>query len=109
MISAMATAPTTSSSNVPTEWPAPNVPFIARRAQARHRCSRRRATCCASAKKFPCERKVAAVDDGLAAMEKLLAQLADVPTPAGPTARQLQAQRLVQLETKPISTLNEGA
>jgi hypothetical protein len=28
-------------------------------------------------------------DDGVAAMEKLLEQLADVPTPAGPTPREL--------------------
>jgi hypothetical protein len=31
----------------------------------------------------------AAVEDGLAALEKLSAQLADVPTPAGPTPREL--------------------
>jgi hypothetical protein len=30
--------------------------------------------------------ELAAVDDGLAAFEKLLSQLADVPTPAGPNA-----------------------
>jgi hypothetical protein len=33
--------------------------------------------------------ELAAVDDGVAAMEKLLKQLADVPTPAGPTPREL--------------------
>jgi hypothetical protein len=31
----------------------------------------------------------AAVDDGQAALDKLLAQLADIPTPAGPTPRQV--------------------
>ncbi|GAA3914889.1 hypothetical protein GCM10023084_78010 [Streptomyces lacrimifluminis] len=31
----------------------------------------------------------AAVDDGQAALDQLLAQLTDVPTPAGPTPRQL--------------------
>lgn len=35
------------------------------------------------------EEEQAAVEDGLAAYEKLLADLADVPTPAGPTPRQL--------------------
>jgi len=35
------------------------------------------------------ESELAAVDDGVAAMEKLLEQLADVPTPAGPTPREL--------------------
>ena len=53
------------------------------------------------------EEEVAAVDEGLAAMEKLLAQLTDVPTPAGPTPRQLQTPRLVQLEVKSTSRLNE--
>ena len=33
--------------------------------------------------------ELAAVDDGVAAMEKLIEQLADVPTPAGPTPREL--------------------
>jgi len=33
--------------------------------------------------------ELAAVDDGVAAMEKLLERLADVPTPAGPTPREL--------------------
>jgi hypothetical protein len=33
--------------------------------------------------------ELAAVDDEVAAMEKLLEQRADVPTPAGPTPREL--------------------
>jgi hypothetical protein len=44
------------------------------------------------------EAELAAIDDGVAAFEKLLVQLADVPTPAGPTPRQLQSSALVQLE-----------
>ncbi len=44
----------------------------------------------------------AAVEDGLAAYEKLLAQLADVPTPAGPTPRQLGPGAAIQ--PGPIST-----
>jgi hypothetical protein len=36
----------------------------------------------------------AAVDDGLAALEKLCAGLADVPAPAGPTPRQLASATL---------------
>jgi hypothetical protein len=35
------------------------------------------------------EEERAAVEDGLAALEKLSARLADVPTPAGPTPREL--------------------
>src|SRR4051812_36212468 len=34
----------------------------------------------------------AAVEDGVAAHERLLAQLTDVPTPAGPTPRELGAE-----------------
>lgn len=44
----------------------------------------------------------AAVDDGLAAMEKLLAQLADAPAPTGLTPRQMRLAELVQLT--PCST-----
>jgi hypothetical protein len=36
------------------------------------------------------EAEVAAVDDGVAAFDTLLTRLADVPTPAGPTPRQLE-------------------
>ena len=43
------------------------------------------------------EAELAAVDDGLAALEKLLDQLADVATPAGPTPRQLRASELTQI------------
>jgi len=43
------------------------------------------------------EAELAAVDDGLAALQKLLDQLVDVSTPAGPTPRQLRASELVQI------------
>lgn len=36
------------------------------------------------------EAEVAAVDDGVTAFDRLLTQLADVPTPAGPTRRQIE-------------------
>jgi hypothetical protein len=39
------------------------------------------------------EAEVAAVDDGVIAFDKLLTQLVDVPTPAGPTPRQLEEHR----------------
>ena len=45
--------------------------------------------------------ELAAVEDGLSAFEKLLGTLADVPTPAGPTPRQLRAAALVQIEITP--------
>jgi integrase len=43
------------------------------------------------------EAELAAVEDGVAAFEKLLTRLADVPTPAGPTPRQLHSGQLVQI------------
>ena len=45
------------------------------------------------------EAEQAAVEDGLAAYENLLSKLADVPTPAGPTQRQIGAElaKLVQI------------
>jgi integrase len=43
------------------------------------------------------EAELSAVEDGLSAYEQLLAKLADVPTPAGPTPWQLGRQHLVQL------------
>jgi integrase len=42
------------------------------------------------------ESEQAAIDDGIVAYEKLLAKLADIPTPAGPTQRQI-APQLVQI------------
>jgi hypothetical protein len=44
------------------------------------------------------EAELSAVEDGLTAYEQLLAKLADVPTPAGPTPRQLGCEHLVRLE-----------
>jgi hypothetical protein len=43
------------------------------------------------------EAELAAVDYGLVALQKLLDQLEDVVTPAGPTPRQLRASELVHL------------
>lgn len=43
------------------------------------------------------ESELAAVEDGVAAFEKLLTQLADLPTPSGPTPRQLHSGELVQI------------
>jgi integrase len=48
----------------------------------------------------------AAVDDGLEALDKLCGQLADVPTPAGPTPRELGATRhheLPVLQEPPVA------
>ncbi|MGB9453396.1 MAG: hypothetical protein WBV50_22790, partial [Candidatus Acidiferrum sp.] len=42
--------------------------------------------------------ELAALDDGLSALESLLSRLADVPTPAGPTPLQLRETALIQIE-----------
>ena len=47
------------------------------------------------------ETELTAIDEGVAAFEKLLTQLADVPTPAGPTPRQLHDSGLVQVAQAP--------
>src|SRR5437868_8000434 len=57
------------------------------------------------------EAEQAAVEDGVAAYENLLSKLSDVPTPAGPTPRQLGAG-LVQITSVrpalPASTLADS-
>jgi hypothetical protein len=53
------------------------------------------------------ETELAAVDEGVEALEKLISQLADVPTPAGPTPRQLQSPGLVSLRVSPTPTPNQ--
>jgi integrase len=45
------------------------------------------------------EIELAAVDDGIAALESLTQRLIDTPTPAGPTPRQLQTGELVQIQS----------
>ena len=44
------------------------------------------------------EAELAALDDGVSALESLLSRLADVPTPAGQTPLQLRADSLVQID-----------
>ena len=46
------------------------------------------------------ESELAAVDDGIAALESLAQRLIDTPTPAGPTPRQLQTGELVQIQSE---------
>jgi hypothetical protein len=47
------------------------------------------------------EEEAAAVNDGLEALGRLCAQLADVPAPAGPTPRDLRASVNIRLPTIP--------
>ena len=42
--------------------------------------------------------ELAALDDGVSALESLLSRLADVPTPGGPTPLQLRETAPVQIE-----------
>src|ERR1700730_15624377 len=42
--------------------------------------------------------ELAALDDGVSALESLLSRLADVPTPAAPTPLQLRDTALIQIE-----------
>ena len=46
----------------------------------------------------------AAVDDGQAALDRLLGQLTDVPTPAGPTPRQISTP--AQATLLPVIEIN---
>ena len=48
----------------------------------------------------------AAVDDGLAALERLCTDLADVPTPAGSTPRQLRSGSRLELPVLPSGEPN---
>ena len=51
--------------------------------------------------------ELSAVEDGLTAYEQLLKKLADVPTPAGPTPRQLADGNLVQLRVRQQPTRSD--
>jgi integrase len=44
------------------------------------------------------ESEIAALDDGVSALQSLMDRLANVPTPAGPTPRDLQGDALVQIQ-----------
>jgi integrase len=51
----------------------------------------------------------AAVEDGVAAHERLLAKLMDVPTPAGPTPRELAGEPIIPLRPVPSPPAEAGA
>jgi hypothetical protein len=50
----------------------------------------------------------AAVDEGAEAVERLLARLADTPTPAGPTPREIQPPPSPLLNIKPLGRPEGG-
>jgi integrase len=47
------------------------------------------------------DEEIAAVEDGISAIERLLTRLIDIPTPAGPTPRQLQVSSLIEIGPVP--------
>ena len=47
------------------------------------------------------DEELAAVEDGISATERLLTRLIDVPTPAGPTPRQLQVLPFIEIGPVP--------
>jgi len=51
------------------------------------------------------EAEQAAVEDGLAAYEKLLLKLADIPTPAGPTPRQIRPELVQITSVRPTAAI----
>jgi hypothetical protein len=53
------------------------------------------------------EAEEAAVEDGVAAYENLLLKLADVPTPAGPTQRQIGSDLVQITSVRPVAGLSE--
>jgi hypothetical protein len=44
------------------------------------------------------EAEITAIEDGIAAFDKLLGELADVPTPSGPTPTELRSKQLIQIQ-----------
>lgn len=51
------------------------------------------------------EAEQAAVEDGVAAYENLLSKVADLPTPAGPTPRQIGAELVQVTSVRRVATL----
>ncbi len=87
-ISAMGTARTTSSSSARTGWRARDATSIVPKASTRAQLLEAKASLQRMLLTIPLtEDERAAVDDGADAVERLLARLADTPTPAGPTPR----------------------
>ena len=89
---ATATAPTASSSSARTGWPAPAATSTpeAQRQGAAAGGEGGPATACWRSSRSPMER--AAVEQDRQAVGKLLDRLADTPTPAGPTPREIAAR-----------------
>jgi hypothetical protein len=99
LISVTATAHTTSSISVRIEWPAPSARSTSQRNPRKRRCWRQRAICRLRQDIQLSEPELAAIEEGLCAYEKLLASLADTPTPAGETPKDIAATRLHRIDS----------
>jgi len=94
-----ATVHTTSSINVRTGWPVQNVRSTSQRNLQRQLLLEGKSNLLRMRQEIPLsEAELAALDDGVSALESLLNRLADVPTPAGQTPVQLRGESLVQID-----------
>ena len=90
MISGMGTARTIFSISARTGWLVRSVAFMYPKGSSQAQLVQGKANLVQLRQEIPLnDSELNAVDDGVAAMEKLLEQLVDVPTPAGPTPREL--------------------
>ena len=110
MTSATVTAPTTSSTSARTEWRARGAPYYRPKPSSQDLLLEARANLLRLKQEIPLtDDECAAVEDGLAALVRLCANLADVPTPAGPTPRQLGSGGRLELPVLPADTPNGAA
>jgi hypothetical protein len=87
----MAIAPMTFSIKAHTEWHVRSARFIYQKNRRKRRFLEAQANLLRLRQDIPlADAELAAVEDGPTAYEQLLAKLADVPTPAGQTPRQLR-------------------
>jgi hypothetical protein len=107
MTSATATAPTASSSNADTEWPAPVAISTLRRSSSKAQLLEAKENLQRMLASVPLtDDEQAAVDEGQSALDRLLERLTDVATPDGTTPREIGIPATATL--LPITTVNQG-
>ena len=106
-ISAMATAPTPSSSNARTAWPAPAATSTLPKASSKGQLLEAKENLQRMLVSIPLtDDEHAAVEDGQAALDQLLERLVDIPTPTGPTPHDIGIPPTATL--LPIIAVNHG-
>jgi hypothetical protein len=81
----------TSSINARTGWPAPKCSFYVPKGSTAAVLLEGKSNLLRVRQEIPLsDAELAALDDGVSALESLLSRLADVPTPAGPTPVELR-------------------